>query len=345
MIGPEAFAAAVSLRASSVLSRRRTQTEGFSIGPLSFQLTAPVAQPEEQWLGRAFLKASKGNAIVSATPHRVFAWDGIERDELPPPPPWEPTAPEPLGLVGSHSNETIRCAVDIQTDSLMVSDFERNTSHNWYPNISQLPPWAKASPFRIVLSWLCNRFHMQIVHGAALAIAGRAVLLAGAGGSGKSTTALACALAGFEYLGDDYCAVEPKAGKVHMVYRTAKLFGPSLEMIPHLADWVDNRDRIDDEKGVIFLEPDDVRLARSAELTAILMPRVANERLTTIETATRDQAIKAILPSTIGGLMGGTSITPRLILELVRSVPAYHLVLGTDIAAVTDVVASRVMAE
>jgi hypothetical protein len=50
------------------------------------------------------------------------------------------------------------------------------------------------------------------------------------------------------------------------------------------------------------------------------------------------------LPSTIVGLVGGTSASPRLIMELVRSVPAFHLALGTDLEMLTDTVASRLMA-
>jgi hypothetical protein len=340
----EAFAESVALRASSALSKRHARRELFSIGGLSFQLIAPEGKADH-WLGRAFLERPSGPThITGPASHRLFVWDGTNSEALPPPPPWIPTALEPLGVVGSHSNDAVRCAVDIHTDSLIVYNFARNSSHTWYPSIVELPAWARASPFRVVLSWLCNRHGMQIVHGAAVAIDGRAVLLAGTGGAGKSTTALACALAGLDYLGDDYCAVEPAAGKVHMVYRTAKLFKPTLNMIPSLAAWIDNRDRIEEEKGVIFLQPDDVSLVRSAALSAILLPRIGVESSTTFYPATRDEAIKAILPSTIGGLMGGTSVTPRLIMELVRSVPAFHLALGTDLKAVTDTVASRLMA-
>ena len=342
MMEAEAFAAEVAQRASSVLSQRGARSEVYSIGGLSFELVG-CAETGEQWLGRAFLQGAGVPGRIAGS-HRLVVWDGADREALPPPPPWAPGAPEPLGVVGSHSNDAVRCAVDIHTNSLVVYDYSRNVSHTWYPSIPDLPAWAKASPFRVVLSWLCNLNRMQIVHGAAIAVDGRAVLLAGTGGAGKSTTALACALAGFDYLGDDYCAVEPAAGKVHMVYRTAKLFRPTLDMLPSLAGSLENPDKIDVEKGVLFLEGDDMRLARSAELSAILLPRVGIESSTKLHPATRDDTIKAILPSTIGGLMGGTSVTPRLIMELVRSVPSFHLALGTDLATVTDAVASRLMA-
>ena len=60
--------------------------------------------------------------------------------------------------------------------------------------------------------------------------------------------------------------------------------------------------------------------------------------------ATREDAIKAILPSTIGGLMGGTAVTPRMIMQLVGSVPIYHLALKPDINAVTEAVAAHLTA-
>jgi hypothetical protein len=169
------------------------------------------------------------------------------------------------------------------------------------------------------------------------------VLLAGKGGSGKSTTALACALAGMEYLGDDYCVIEPAAGKVHMIYRTAKLLKSSLELM-RWPGVVENPDRLDIEKGVVFLEPADVQLRRSAELSAILLPRVEAGGPTRLCPATRQETIKAILPSTIGQLMGGTSASPGLIMELVRSIPAFHLTLGGDFKIVPDTIATQLMA-
>ena len=252
MMAPEDFAEAVSVRASAALSKRKTRRGPFSIGSLSFEVVAP-AETADDWLGRAFLQASDGsNESGSGACHTLVAWDGTNREALPPPPPWEATAPEPLGFVESYSNDAVRCAVDIHTGSLIVDSIADNKSYTWFPSICELPAWAKASPFRIILSWLCNRHRMQIVHGGAVSMEGRAVLLVGPGGSGKSTTALACALAGMEYLGDDYCAVEPKAGKVHMVYRTAKLFKSSVEMLPSLEDMIENRRKLSAEKGRNF---------------------------------------------------------------------------------------------
>lgn len=338
----EAFAEAVVKRASAALSKRATRRDVFHIGSIPFELVTPGERADE-WLGRAFLQCDESPIDADIAPHRLVAWDGTDADALPPPRPWPPKAIEPRGVVDSHSNDAVRCAVDADISSLIVYNFAENMSYNWLPNVLELPLVARTSPFRIQLSWLCNRHRMQIVHGAAVAINGRAVLLAGKGGVGKSTTALACALAGMEYLGDDYCVVEPAAGKVHLIYRTAKLLKSSLDFMP-CPGVVENSDRLDIEKGVVFLESGDVQLSRSAELSAILLPRVEAGAPTRLFPATRQEAIRAILPSTIGQLMGGTSASPGLIMELVRSTPAFHLTLGGDFKIVPDTIATQLMA-
>lgn len=272
----------------------------------------------------------------------MFAWDGTGATAGPPCRPWGETGHEPLGVVADYSDERIRCAFDVHTSSLIVFDRERRCSYTWYPDIASLPTWAKASPFRIPLSWLLNQHGIQMVHGAAVSIGGSAVLLAGAGGAGKSTTALACALAGMGYLGDDYCAVDPERRTVHMVYRTAKALPGTLGMLPRLNQWVVNADKIAEEKGIIFFAADDLALVHSADLTAILLPRLSNDGRTHVAAAARADAMRALLPSTIGGLMGGTDFTPKALLKLVQDVPAYTIGLGTDLAAIIDAVSSTI---
>ena len=342
MTKAEAFAEAVAQRASSALSTSGLQERHFYIGNLPVTLVGNAVM--QDILGRAFLSAPELPPNL-LTGHRLVAWDGTAPSALPPEPPWQAPDYTAFGVVERYSNEAIRFAFDVETSSLITCDFVDDASYIWLPSIAQLPEWATAAPFRIVLSWLCNRHHMQIVHGAAVAIEGKAALLAGKGGLGKSTTALACALAGWTYLGDDYCAVEPAAGKVHMVYRTAKVTISTLRMLPSLADWTVNQEEPGAEKCVIFLQTDDVVLARSAELSAILLPHQSGERSTKIYPATRAEAIKAILPNTVMQLMGGTSVTPRLIMELAHSLPAFHLALGTDLSSLTDTIASWLLQE
>jgi hypothetical protein len=340
MIEAETFAAAVARRAASVLSRSDARSERVAIGDRTIQLIGAGAALDR--LGRAFLKAPAAT-VPAENVHRLSVWDGVSPDALPPEPPWKSTDYSPLGVVEHLSTQAARFALDVETNSFIAQDAGRNTSHVWFPSIAALPVWATAAPFRVAMSWLCNLRGVQIVHGASVALEGKAVLLAGKGGSGKSTTALACAMAGLGYLGDDYCAVEPAAGRVHLIYRTAKATRTTLDMLPAIEDWIVNRNELETDKGVLFLDGQEVDLVRSAPLSAILLPRVGPDRKTTMTPATRAEATRAILPNTVMQLMGGTSQTPRLIMQLVQSLPAFHLVLGTDLDGVTGTIASHLL--
>jgi hypothetical protein len=56
---------------------------------------------------------------------------------------------------------------------------------------------------------------LYFVHAAALADAGRATLLVGDSGAGKSTTAYALAASGMDYLSDELAPIDPRTGDVH----------------------------------------------------------------------------------------------------------------------------------
>ena len=340
IIETKAFAAAVARRASCALAKVGSRCEVFGIGGLRFQLVGP-SEDRGHWLGRAFPRTAPepGDRSSPASLHQLLVWDGTAEDELPPNPPWAPADQTQFGLIGGFSDQPIRCAFDTGTNSLSVYNFADDVSYTWFPSIAALSTWVTAIPFRTVLSWHCNLHGMQLVHGAAVALGGKAVLLAGQGGAGKTTTVLASALAGLGYIGDDYCAVEPDKALIHMVYRTAKTWRPTLDFLPALEPLIVNPHELPDKKGIMFFEDDDLTLVRSAQLAAILLPRFGTERGTKALPATHADAIRAILPSTILGLLGGTSATPRLIMQLAHSVPVFHLELGTDIEAVPDAIA------
>jgi hypothetical protein len=85
-----------------------------------------------------------------------------------------------------------------------------------------------AQPAQVsIAAWLATQGSF-LMHAAGVAIDGRGLLLVGAGGRGKTTTALAAAQRGFSYLGDDLCIVSPDASGrgrhlLQGLYATAKL--------------------------------------------------------------------------------------------------------------------------
>src|SRR2546429_207421 len=70
-----------------------------------------------------------------------------------------------------------------------------------------------------------------------------AVLLAGAGGAGKTTTTVACLLDGLQFVGDNYVLLSQEAAPtVHGIYHNVKLRPGTLELLPELASAVNTHD-------------------------------------------------------------------------------------------------------
>ena len=220
---------------------------------------------------------------------------------------------------------------------LSLLDLHSNIGLYWHRAEHPLPYYEAGSPLRTMLHWWFRDRQMQFVHAAAVSIANRGVLLAGKGGSGKSTTALACLNAGFDYLGDDYCMVaRHPSPTVYSLYNTCKLVGDNdLEKFPGLASLVWNQERSGDDKATVFLRdhcPE--RLGKSAELQAILLPCVTGGLATSIRPASRMEALMALAPTTIAQLPSSDAQDLRFMKELVHSLPAYSLQLGTNLAQI-----------
>ena len=93
---------------------------------------------------------------------------------------------------------------------LTVFDSPSQTATYWVPAASCLTYGDIAGGFRAIIAWAMAERGMQFLHSAAVATDGKAALIVGASGSGKSSTALSCLLNGLEYLGDDHCLLESR---------------------------------------------------------------------------------------------------------------------------------------
>jgi hypothetical protein len=210
----------------------------------------------------------------------------------------------------------------------------------WVPDASRVPSNELASPLRTLLHWWARDVGLQFVHGGAVAVDGRAVLLAGPSGAGKSTAAIACLLAGLDYLGDDYVLIGGDTHPtVHSLFSAGKVQPDHLEAFPDLAPFVANRDELPTEKPVWFLErhfPE--RMARSARAVAVLVPQVTGERETTVVPMRPAAALGALAPSTIVQLSGADQWSLSAIAGFLTLVPSFRLRSGTDLRGVADAV-------
>jgi len=210
---------------------------------------------------------------------------------------------------------------------------------------SPLPYWEAGSPFRAVLHTWLSSSGLQFVHGGAVGEAGGGVLLAGRGGSGKSTTTLLCLNAGMQYAGDDYCAVDcDHPAFVHSLYNTAKLLPADLDRFPDLRKRIWNPQALVEnstDKATFFLG--DVmpeRMSAGFPLRALLVPRITPGTASSLQPCGPAAALSAMAPSTIAQLpMAGQADMDRMA-ALATSLPTYILHLGSDLAQIPDVVRS-----
>jgi len=210
---------------------------------------------------------------------------------------------------------------------------------------SPLPYWEAGSPFRSILhSWL-SAAGLQFVHGGAVGESGGGVLLAGRGGSGKSTTTLLCLHAGMLYAGDDYCAVDCNAPvHVHSLYNTAKLLPEDLDRFPELRTRIWNPQSLVEnsrDKATFFLAdlaPE--RMSLGFPLRSILIPRVTAQTGTYLTPCGPAAALAAMAPSTVAQLPNSGQTDMERMAAIASKLPAYILNLGSDLARIADVVRS-----
>jgi hypothetical protein len=240
------------------------------------------------------------------------------------------------------SNSRVPATLDQWSGAFSLYDRETARAVYWVPDAAAVPYFERGAPLRTLLSWWLSDVGYQSVHAAGVGGPDGGVLLAGKGGSGKSTTALRCLDAGMQYLGDDYCMFSVGAPfRAFSMYNTGKLDGiADLQRQPRYLPMVENPEAAGTEKLLMFLDrhfPD--RMARSFPIRAVLVPQVTDGPATTLTEMSPGVALAALGPTTLLQRPGAAEHALAAMGELVRSVPCYRLGLGTDGADVAGLIA------
>jgi hypothetical protein len=240
----------------------------------------------------------------------------------------------------ADAGDAIRSAYHAVPRILSVYDQVERRAVVWVPDASGVPSNELASPLRTLIHWWSRDRRLQFVHGGAVALNGRAALLAGPSGAGKSTAAIACLLAGLDYLGDDYVLVGDEAQPVvHSLYSAGKVQPAHLEKFPELRPLVEKGHELPAEKPLWFFNrhfPD--RMVSSARAVGVLVPEVTGESATTIVPMRRAAALAALAPSTIVQLSGADQRSLSAIGAFLGRVPSFRLRSGTELPALARAV-------
>jgi hypothetical protein len=218
-------------------------------------------------------------------------------------------------------------------ESRAILNREAQRIVGWTASSERLSLYEQGKPFRVLLSvWLHDR-GIQVIHAALVAKAGRGILLPGRGGAGKTTSALACLLAGFEYLGDDYVGLErldDGAFAGHSLYDSTWLEPDHLLRFPPLIPHAIHGALPWERKRLVHLsEVLPQSLARTAPIHLVTLPRLTMAPKARSRPASKAETVLAMVPTSM------FELTPRVgaegfarLVTLASRLPTYWLELG-----------------
>lgn len=241
------------------------------------------------------------------------------------------------GELPEGNREGIRCSFNLWPHTLQLLDGAAGQGFFWIEDAERLRIHEQAAPLLRLLSWWIAGRGGALLHAAAVGTAAGGLLVAGAGGRGKSTTALLALCAGLRYAGDDYSLVtagEPP--RAHGLYGSAKLKTlADLHRFPALAGCVVNPSPQPGDKLLLQLAAAfPQQLGDGFPLKAVLIPQVGAEGPARLEPLSASAALAAAAPSAVAQLPGTAREAFRLLGQLVRQLPCFLLHTGAEPAAI-----------
>jgi hypothetical protein len=213
--------------------------------------------------------------------------------------------------------------------TLCTFDADARVGVLWTPSAAGLHWWERAAPLRPLLRWSLAGPGRTLVHGGTVGRDGQGVLLAGAGGAGKTSTTLAAVLAGLQTAGDDYVGLDVRgAPTAHAIYGGAKAAAPTLDLLPALRGAVRSEVIGEGEKYEVDIAgawPE--RWAPELALRAVVIPALLPGGDTRVAPASGGEALLALAPSSVTQLPGDRGSLATMA-ALARAVPSFRLELG-----------------
>lgn len=270
----------------------------------------------------------------------IGLWE-IESVGVPlPPPPWTRDAYQMRGELKGFTTPDHFTAFHADGRILFVYDFRNTRAYVTVFDHTQLPAYERAAPLRPLLARFLETRHIQYLHAAGVGLRDGGVLLAGKGGAGKSTTALACLDSDLFFAGDDYCAARcDGTPTVYSLHNSAKGHASTIQRLPFLEPLITNPETMAREKAIWYLrEQFPEKLIHEFPLRAILIPRVTGKRDTAIRVALPQEALLALAPSTVSQVANAGAQVFHHLTALVRQVPSFHLDVGTDMPQIPQMI-------
>ncbi len=214
----------------------------------------------------------------------------------------------------------------------------------WVSTADQLTQYEIGRPWHSELLLWQHDCGLQPLHAGFIERNGTGLLLGGPGGSGKSTTSLACMQEGWTYLADDYVSVERDGeGYVgHGTYNSAHLDPTHLQRFPRLVPGAIPAKLSREDKSLVLASSlANVRLGTSASIKVLAFPRVVDRPDSTWRPAGKAESLLRLAPSSLlllNSVQLGHAAFQRMS-DVVSATPTCWLDVGRDLAALPRVVA------
>lgn len=214
--------------------------------------------------------------------------------------------------------------------TLSAVDVETNIAYYAVQDAKTLPWWVFGSPFQAIFHVWLREKGIQLTHSASISNGKKGILLAGKGGSGKSTTVLSCLQEGLFSLGEDYLLLAPQ--KAYSVYQTAKLTPQTRNFFPQYNASIVNPELEGEEKALLYYQDlFPLQLEKSSSLDAVVSLRVGP--FTDLQPSNLATSLQGLLLTTAFQLPHTDSRTASLLTKSLSPLPHYRLTLGPDLKA------------
>jgi len=227
----------------------------------------------------------------------------------------------------------------------VVNCYDHNARHiissaRWSDQISV---YERCKPLaRPLLEWHNDR-NIQIIHAGLVGRDNMGVLFAGKSGSGKSTSALVCLCAGFQFLSEDYAGLQQiQDGSFvgHSVYNSVFFKTNDLARFPSFGPHIMKGLSHEEKCAVVLSQVFPGRLARAMPIRVLVLPRVLDTAHPKFYPASKGEALLALGPSSLMQIpnrrLGARGLNQMA--QLVERVPCYWLELGRDSTTIPDLV-------
>jgi len=214
---------------------------------------------------------------------------------------------------------------------LSAIDRKRRRGLVWFTQPDRIGSWHVARPFLHALKGLSLDTAWVPIHAAAVARDGRAAVVVGMSGAGKTSIALAAAMTGWDYLGDDAVLVRPDPPTAAALYTSCRV---RTDMFEVFRGAMTASLGLSDDAGETKAELDVARLGAcrtgAARIGAILVPERAGAQRPTFTRVGRSETVRKMVMAARQSIQGDDDVAFAKLAALVRDVPCYMFDPGPD---------------